>query len=74
MCQTDDQFIEVINIFQTTTHNPINITLLNHTCLHPPPNDLIFPYMYYTNKSTKEKNDLIFQNIKGQKYVFDVDN
>jgi hypothetical protein len=29
--------------------------------------------MYYTNKSTKERNDFIFQNIKGQEYVFDVD-
>ncbi len=29
--------------------------------------------MHYTNKSTKEKNDFIFQNIKRQEYVFDVD-
>jgi len=33
----------------------------------------ISPYMYYTNKSTKERNDFIFQNIKGQEYVFDAD-
>ncbi len=36
------------------------------------PNDLNFPYMYYTNKSQK-KNDFIFQNIKGREYVFDAD-
>jgi hypothetical protein len=30
--------------------------------------------MYYTHKSTKERNDFIFQNTKRQKYVFDVDN
>jgi hypothetical protein len=29
--------------------------------------------MYYINKSTKEINDFVFQNTKGQKYVFDVD-
>jgi hypothetical protein len=65
MCQMNDQFIEVHNKFQTVTHNPINITLLNHTYLCSPPNDLNFPYMYYTNKSTKEKNDSIFENTKG---------
>ncbi len=27
--------------------------------------------MYYTNKSIKEINDFVFQNIKGQEYVFD---
>jgi hypothetical protein len=26
MCQTDDQFIEVLNKFLTTTHNPTHIT------------------------------------------------
>jgi hypothetical protein len=30
--------------------------------------------MYYTNKSTKERNDVIIQNTERQKYVFDVDN
>jgi hypothetical protein len=29
--------------------------------------------MHYTNKSTKERSDFLFQNMKGQKYVFDVD-
>jgi hypothetical protein len=29
--------------------------------------------MYYTNKSTNEKNDFVFQNSKGQEYVFDFD-
>jgi hypothetical protein len=53
MCKIDDQFIEVFNKFQTTTHNLVNIRLLNHICLRLPPNDLNFPYMYYTNKSTK---------------------
>ncbi len=66
MCQIDDQFIEVLNKFEIATHNPIDIASLNHTHLHPPLNDLNFPYMYYTNKSTKEENDFIFQNIKGQ--------
>jgi hypothetical protein len=29
--------------------------------------------MYYTNKSTKERIDFVFQNTKGQEYVFDID-
>jgi hypothetical protein len=29
--------------------------------------------MYYTNKSTNERNDFVFQNTKGQECVFDVD-
>jgi len=73
MRQTNDQFIQVLNRFWIVTHNLANITLLNHTYLRPPPNDLNFPYMYYINKSTKEKNYFIFQNKKGQEYVFDVD-
>jgi hypothetical protein len=73
MRQTDERFIQVFNIFWTVTHNRANITLLNHTYLRSPPNDLNFPYIYYTNKSRKEKNDFIFQNTKGQEYVFDVD-
>jgi hypothetical protein len=27
--------------------------------------------MYCTNKSTKERNDFVFQKTKGQEYVFD---
>jgi hypothetical protein len=27
--------------------------------------------MYYTNKSTKERNNFFFENTKGQQYVFD---
>jgi hypothetical protein len=73
MCRIDDQLIEVFNEFRTATHNFVDITLLNHTYLHIPPNDLKFPFMYYTNKSTKEINDFVFQNTKGQEYVFDVD-
>jgi hypothetical protein len=69
MCQTNDQFIEVFNKFQTATDNLVDITLLNHTCFCLLPNDLNFPYMYYTHKSTKEKNDFVFQNTKGQEYV-----
>jgi hypothetical protein len=34
MRQSDEQFIEVLNRFRTTTHNPIDITFLNNTCLH----------------------------------------
>jgi hypothetical protein len=64
MHEIDGQFIEILNKFWTTTHNPTNITLLNHTCLCPPPNDLTFPYMYYTKKSTKEINDFVFQNTQ----------
>jgi hypothetical protein len=71
MRQNDDQFIEVLNRFWTTTHNPVDISFLNNICLHQPPNELDFPYMYYTNKSTKEPNNFVFENTKGQKYVFD---
>jgi hypothetical protein len=46
MCRIDDQFIEVLNKFRTATHNPIDVTLLNHTYSHLPPNYLNFPYMY----------------------------
>jgi hypothetical protein len=73
MRQIDDQFIEVLNRFWITTYNLVDITILNYTYLHLPPNDLNFPYMYYTNKSTKKKNDFFFQNTKGQEYVFDAD-
>jgi hypothetical protein len=34
MHQSDDQFIEVFNRFQTATHNPIDITFFNNICLH----------------------------------------
>jgi hypothetical protein len=36
-----------------------------------PPNELNFPYMYYTNKSTRECNNFVFENTEGQEYVFD---
>jgi len=72
MCQGDDQFIEVFNRFQTATHNHINITFFNNICLHQPPSELNFPYMNYTNKSTRECNNFVFENTKGQEFVFDV--
>jgi hypothetical protein len=72
MRKIDDQFIKVVNRFRIATHNLANITLLNHACLCLPPSDLNFFYMYYTNKSTNERNDFVFQNTKRQEYVFDV--
>jgi hypothetical protein len=45
MRKNDDQFIEVINRFQTATHNPIDITFFNNICLHQLPNELNFFYM-----------------------------
>ncbi len=71
MHQSDDQFIKVLNKFQIATHNPIDITFFNSICWHQPPNELNFPYMYYTNKSTRECNNFVFENTKGQEYVFD---
>jgi hypothetical protein len=57
MRQSDNRFIEVLNRFQIATHNPINITFFNNIFLCQLPNELDFPYMYYTNKSTKERNN-----------------
>jgi hypothetical protein len=67
------KFIEVLNRFQTTTHNPIDVTFLNNICLRQPPNELNFPfYVLDTNKPTKECNNFVFENTNWQEYVFDV--
>jgi hypothetical protein len=43
--QSDDQFIEVLNRFQTATQNPLDITFLNSICLCQPPNEPDFLYI-----------------------------
>ncbi len=65
MRQTNEHFMNILNKYHTFTHIENDISTLNAIRFKMPPNDLQFPYLYYTNKTTNIQNEYVFQHING---------
>jgi hypothetical protein len=63
-------FIQILNKFCTTTKNTKDIEFINSICNRQPPNDFIFPYLFYTNKLVQKHNENVFINTLGPKFIF----
>jgi hypothetical protein len=71
MCQSDDQFIEVLNRFQTTTHNLTKIPcLITYVYTNLQMNWISFICIIQISQQ-KNATIFFFENTKGQEYVFD---
>ncbi len=63
-------FIQILNKFCTTTKNTKDIEFINSICNRQPPNDFIFPYLFYTNKLVQKHNENVFINTLGSTFIF----
>jgi hypothetical protein len=65
MCQSDEQFINILNQFQTITQLKLDVDTINNQCFHTPPYDPNFPYLFYTNEAKQKHNELAFLQNEG---------
>jgi hypothetical protein len=72
MPQSDEQFINILNQFQTTTQSQYYIDTINSQCFCTPLEDPKFPYLFYTNESRLKHNESTFLPSDGNVYIFHV--
>jgi hypothetical protein len=60
MHQSDEQFINILNWFQTITQLQLDVDNINNQCFCTPPNDPKFPYLFYTNEAKQNHNESVF--------------
>jgi hypothetical protein len=70
MCQSDEQFINILNQFRTTTQLQSNVDTINNQCFHTPPNNPKFPYLFYMNAATQKHNKSAF--LQSEREVFNI--
>ncbi len=73
MRQSDEQFINILNQFRTTTQWQFVIDTINSQCFCTPPKDPNFPYLFYTNDSRLKHNESTFLRSDGDVYIFRVE-
>jgi hypothetical protein len=73
MHQIDEQFINILNRFWIATQSQFNINAINNQCFCTPPEDPIFPYLFYTNEARLKHNELTFLRSDGDVYIFHVE-
>jgi hypothetical protein len=69
MRQSDEQFINILNQFQTTAQLQSNVDTINNQCFCTPPNDPKFPYLFYTNETKQKHNELAFFRIEEDVFI-----
>jgi hypothetical protein len=52
MRQNDEEFINILNRFQTTTQSQFDIDSISSQCFLTPPQDPKLPYLFYTNEAS----------------------
>jgi hypothetical protein len=60
MRQSDEEFINILNQFQTATQLQLVVHTINNQCFCKPPNDPKFPYLFYTNEAKQKHNESTF--------------
>jgi hypothetical protein len=65
MCQSDEQFINILNWFWIATQLQSNVDTINNQHFCTPPNDPKFPYLFYTNEAKQKDNELVFFKVEG---------
>jgi hypothetical protein len=72
MCQSDEQFNNILNWFWIATQSQFDINTINRQCFHTPPKDPNFQYLFYTNESRLKHNESTFLRSDGDVYIFHV--
>jgi hypothetical protein len=70
MCQSDEQFINILNRFQIATQSQFDIDTINNHCFGIPPKDPKLPYSFYTNETRLKHNESTFLQSDGNVCIF----
>jgi hypothetical protein len=70
MHQSDEQFINILKRFQTTTQSKFDIDSINSLCFHTPLEDPKLPYLFYTNEARFKHNESTFLRSDVDVYIF----
>ena len=65
MRQTNATFIAIPNRMRTNTQTTSDIAYLNINCMHPAPNDLTFPYLFYKDRDVATHNNNMLLAVQG---------
>jgi hypothetical protein len=69
MRQSDEQFSNILNQFQTTTELQSYVDTINNQCCHTLPYDPKFPYLFYTNEAKQKHNEKAFLRSEGDVFI-----
>ncbi len=73
MRQNDEQFINILNKFWTTTQSQSNIDTINSQCFCKRLKDLELPYLFYRNEIRLKHDKSTFSWNDGDVYLFHVE-
>jgi hypothetical protein len=73
MHQSDEQFINILNQFWTTTQSQSNIDTINNQCFCKPLKDPKLTYLFYTNETRLKHNESTFLWNHEDVYLFHVE-
>jgi len=68
-CQSDEEFINILNQFWTITQLQLVVDTTNNQCFFTPPNDLEFPYLFYRNEAKQKHNESTFLWSEGDVFI-----
>jgi hypothetical protein len=60
MHQSDENFINILNQFQTITQLQSYVDTINNQCFHTLPNDQKISYLFYMNEAKQKHNESTF--------------
>jgi len=64
MCQSDEQFINSLNRFQTTTQVQSDVDIINNQCFHTPLYDPKLSYLFYMNEAKQNTMNWFSLEVK----------
>lgn len=71
MRQRDEKFIAFLNRIRVGSQKNYDLDYLNHQCLHLPPMDPKFPFLFYKRKDVNEHNKRMLSTIPRDIIVLD---
>jgi hypothetical protein len=60
MCQSDEQFMNILNQFWIATQLQLDVYTINNQCFHTLPNDPNLLYLFYMNEAKQKHNGSAF--------------
>jgi hypothetical protein len=69
MRQSDEQFLNILNQFGTTTQLQLDVNTINDQFFLTPPNGPKFAYLFYTNEAKQKHNESTFLQSEGGVFI-----
>jgi hypothetical protein len=70
MCQSDEQFINILNQFQSATQSQVDVNTINYHSFGTPPKDPKLPYSSHKNETRFKHNESTLLQSDGDVYIF----